>query len=98
MKQFPSVENKENFHVLNYERILGLFRDDIYIHIIKGDENSLFDLDKFSREKNMDIEIIKKMANVVMDELSKKGWKCTLSYGDTALFIYSSDNPPTGCW
>jgi hypothetical protein len=46
----------------------------------------------------MDIEIIKKMANVVMDELSKKGWKCTLSYGDTALFIYSSDNPPTGCW
>jgi hypothetical protein len=31
-------------------------------------------------------------------ELTQLGWKCKLSYGDTALFIYTSENPPAGCW
>ena len=101
MKQFPEnirSDNKENFSVVNYDRILYLLRQEIYIHMLKGNENSLFDLDRFSRQNEEKIDTIQKMTETVMEELTQIGWKCKLSYGDTALFIYTSENPPAGCW
>jgi hypothetical protein len=101
MKQFPEnirSDNKENFSVVNYDRILCLLRQDIYNHMLKGNENSLFDLDRFSRQNEEKIDVIQKMTETIMEELTQLGWKCKLSYGDTALFIYTSENPPAGCW
>ena len=101
MKEFPEnikSENKENFGLVNYDRILSLFRQEIYNHMLKGNENSLFDLDRFSRQNEEKIDTIQKMTQTIMEELTQKGWKTKLSYGDTALFIYTSENPPSGCW
>jgi hypothetical protein len=58
----------------------------------------LFDLDRFSRQNEEKIDVIQKMTETIMEELTQLGWKCKLSYGDTALFIYTSENPPAGCW
>jgi len=32
------------------------------------------------------------------EELEELGWKCKKSFGQTALFIYSTENPPPSCW
>lgn len=102
MKQFPNIlnlNNKNNFPVIYYNRILCYLRRNIYEHIIKEDENNYFDLDTFSiMYKIKDVNIIQNMVNTLIEELNKLGWKCKLSYGETALFIYSSDKPPPSCW
>ena len=102
MKHFPSilnVNNKDNFPILYYNRILCYLRRKIYEHIIKEDENNYFDLDMFSISYNIkDQKIIQKMVGVLIEELHKLGWKCKLSFGETGLFIYSSDKPPPSCW
>ena len=38
------------------------------------------------------------MSEIIIKELEELGWKCKLSYGQTALFIYSTENPPPSCW
>jgi hypothetical protein len=102
MKEFPSilnVNNKNNFRLIYYNRVLCYFRRKIYEHMIKEDENSYFDLNDFCVSNGMkDIKNIEKMVQTLSEELHKLGWKCKRSFGGTALFIYSSDKPPRSCW
>ena len=103
MKSFPehvNVNNIHNFSKINYERILGIFRQEIYETLLtRKDENDYIDLDVFSRKncKNKSC-IINKVVDTVILELQELGWKTKLSFADTGLFIYSTDNPPTSCW
>jgi hypothetical protein len=105
MKEFPNtldVKNKESFHILHYNRVLCYLRKEIYEHIIRNDENSYFDLEKFGslhfNKKNRK-ELTNKLNIDIQEELTNKlGWKCKCSFGGTALFIFSSVNPPSSCW
>ena len=101
MKEFPSilnVANKDEFPDIQYNRVLCYLRKNIYEHVIREDENSYFDLEKFQKIQKITVENRDKMATTVIEELVVLGWKCKLSYGSTALFIYSSENPPASCW
>lgn len=101
MKEFPSildVKYKDNFPDAYYNRVLFYLRRDIYEHIISEDENNYFDLEKFQIKYKLSTENRDKMGQQIIKELEKLGWKCKLSFGDTGLFIYSSENPPKSCW
>ena len=105
MKKLPiilDVKNKDMFCDIYYNRVLCYLRKDVYEHVISNDENSFFDIEKFARlyynNKNYNNDLRQKLTTNIKTELEKLGWKCKLSFGGTALFIYSSDNPPPSCW
>ena len=101
MKNFPSslnVNNKENFDKLRYNRFLSYLRRDVYEHIINNEEHDYFDLEKFDKNHYKNMEKSIQIVEIIVKELSELGWKCKLSYGQTALFIYSTENPPKTCW
>ena len=101
MKTFPSnlsPENKERFPQYNYERVKAYLRRDIYEHILSHSENDYFELTAFSNQRLKDIQLIKKMTRELIEELTKIGWSCKLSFGESGLFIYSTENPPPSCW
>ena len=102
MKQFPerlNVKNKEKFAEFNYERNKCYMRKEIYELMIKGDENDYYVIDDFARKylKN-DMTIALKMIEEIMNELNNLGWKTKISYGGTALFIYSTNEAPVSCY
>jgi hypothetical protein len=101
MKIFPSilnVKNNKNFEKIHYTRTLCYLRRDIYNHIISHEENNYFDLGKFNENNHKDMKISLEMIRTIIKELTDLGWKCKLSFGETALFIYSSDKTPASCW
>jgi hypothetical protein len=105
MKEFPNilnVKNKDIFPDIFYNRVLCYFRKDIYEHIISNGENSYFDLEKFGRAYFKDqkdrVDLVKKLSDNIIKELVILGWKCKVSFGGTALFIYSTENQPPSCW
>lgn len=102
MKEFSSrlnVENKNKFFTYHYDRQLCYLRRNIFEHMISKDENTYFELDKFSRNYlDNNTELITMMTDTVISELEKLGWKCKTSFGGTGLFIYSTENPPPSCF
>jgi hypothetical protein len=42
--------------------------------------------------------MIEKLSKTIITELVNIGWNCKLSFGNTGLFIYSTDKPPPSCW
>jgi len=74
------------------------FRTEIYEHIIKGDENKCFDVEKWGLLNELDKKIVIIIRDNIIEELKKLGWKCQMSYGNTVLFIYTSVEKPASCW
>lgn len=103
MKSFPqeiNVKNLHNFTKINNDRIINIIRNEIYETLIKRkSENEYIDLDKLSKDycyNNMNT--ISKIITDISEELHELGWKTKMSFGDTGLFIYSTEDPPTSCW
>jgi hypothetical protein len=99
MKFFPislRVENKDNFRKLYLEKIRCQLRDQLYTHIISSSESDYFALNEFIGRIG-DKTVLKAMITQIMGELEELGWNCTLTFGDTGLFIYS-DVKPSNCW
>ena len=103
MNSFPNsicVENKSNFPGINIDRVTSIFREEIFTTLIRRkDENEYIDLDTFSRQycgnKSSTMNMILKK---IREELHNLGWKTELSFGDSGLFIYSTDEKPASCW
>lgn len=96
---YMNVNNKHMFRVMFVEKMTSKLREDIVLHMLKGDENDYFDLDKWCRTHlDNDCEQMEIMTEKVVVELLQLNWKCKLSYGQTALFIYSSDTQPPLCF
>ena len=91
-------ENKDTFSELRYEKNINILRREIHDFIIEGKEDDFFDIVIFDKRINKDMKTTKKMCEQVITDLNELGWKTKLSYGDTGLFIYSSENPPTNAW
>jgi hypothetical protein len=101
MNKFPEnfrPENKDNFSEMRFNHLTDLMRKNIYHLVIKGNEKDFFDLEIFNRQHVGNIEITKKIASNLVDELHSLGWKTVYSYGDTGLFIYTSEEPPVNAW
>jgi len=103
MKSFPqeiNVKNLHNFTKINNDRINNIIRNEIYETLIKRkSENEYIDLDKMSKDHCYNnINMVSKIITDISEELHELGWKTKLSFGDTGLFIYSTEDPPTSCW
>lgn len=103
MNSFPldlNPENKENFKELWIISITEIIRKDIYLFILgRKNENDYVDLDKyFSVYNNYGKNTISNIINKIIEELKQMNWKTKLSFGDTGLFIYSTEDPPKSCW
>jgi hypothetical protein len=72
--------------------------------LFRNSENDYFDIDNFIsnyntyKSTNTILKYVSEFIDEIINELGNLGWKCKLSFGDTGLFIYSSENPPTSCW
>jgi len=99
MKNFPSnfTPTNQNFSEINKKRIQCYLRREIYEHVISHKEDEYFSLDTFSSKFNMKLEDIKEQISCVVEELKNINWKCSYSYGETALFIYREEKPKN-CW
>lgn len=85
-----NISNKE---ALFRATILDELRLNIYTFLISREtEEDDFDLTKYI-EKLGDILYI----DPVLNALKAAGWKYTISFGDTALFVYTGDRPAR-CW
>ena len=93
-----SPNNKHNFPDIYHDHVSSDIRKNIYEHIIANDENSYFCLDKLHDKYNHDKTKIDLIIKNIIKELTLLNWKCKLSFGGTALFIYSSEKPPPSCW
>ena len=101
MKFFPSKlnsKNKNEFELYKLDRCLCYFRRDLYEHILNNNEEIFFDLDQFSKTYSCSLDDTLKMIETdISKELNNLGWKTGLSYGNTALFVYSGEKPKS-CW
>lgn len=101
MDKFPSllsVNNKSEFSEIWQQIVLSYLRQEIYEHMLKEDENSYFALDTFNKKYNVKNDVLETLYTQIIGELEEIGWKCKLSYGNTGLFIYSTEKPPSNCW
>lgn len=103
MESFPDHihVNNINNNKLNLYRnmLLCLFRKEIYDTLItRKDETEYIDLDMFSRKYCNNMKLMNSILDDIIVEIHKLGWKTKLSFGDTGLFIYSTENPPVNCW
>jgi len=93
-----SPDNKPNFKSLYDTYWKKCIRDEIYKKIISGDEADFFDYDCFARKNFLKVDSIRTLVYQIIDELKELGWKIKTTYGDTVLFIYSTDVHPRGAW
>ena len=101
MKEFPrylTPANKHNFSSYAQRRNLAYMRKDISEIMIKGDENEYFDLQKFGVKFRLNNKDIESMIDTISEELHRLGWKTKTSFGNTALFVYSTEQPPSSCY
>jgi hypothetical protein len=100
MKEFPkslNVKYKDRFPEIHLNRMKCYLRKSLYEHIISHEEKDYFSLDEFNSKFNCKMEITQNILSQLIPELQKLGWNCTLSFGNTGLFIYNENKPPT-CW
>ena len=103
MNSFPKTLNKEfksTFPSVWKENRLRLLRKDLTNHILSKDENDYFDIDRWARlylDNNIK-ELQEAITDAIVPELKEIGRNCRTSYGNTALFIYSSETPPSSCY
>jgi len=96
MQEFPkslSSENTLQFSDLLKDYYLQQMRQDIYIHILRNNQNDFFDIELFDRKYVKDIKVTDKLIEIIITELEQLGWKTFLGYGGTGLFIYDKEKP-----
>ena len=101
MDNFPeylNLKNSDNFKSINYRRICNQLRKEIHDLILKRhDENDYFDIDIFMLNYSCQ-NIIESIIHEICLELNELGWKTCLAFGETGLFIYSTEEKPQSCW
>lgn len=77
-------------------------RSQVYRIVLAGDENDYLDLDKFYKgdllAARLTPAVRKELLEDIVSELTALGWKTAMGYGGSALFVYSTSNPPPACW
>lgn len=100
MKQFPDYfrpSETKKLEECKYNRLLCYLRRDVFEHVLSHEETDYFSLDDFNTRRVQNMELTVDLVNKVITELVERGWKCTLSFGGTGLFIYRQEKPKN-CW
>jgi hypothetical protein len=97
MQSFPEtlVPESTTMTKMYEEHILSKFREKVFESVVTGNPENYVDLSAFEFSTYTDF---KKLVAVVRGELEALGWTTALSYGDTALFVFSGNNKPKYCW
>lgn len=113
MQAFPTylhVDSKLNLSNCRYNWALKELRKAISLHMLQYDytdsnhevhstENNYFNISEFYDSIGIKCEEEREdLYKEVEKELVNIGWKCKLSFGKSAMFIYSSDKVPSSCW
>ena len=96
MQEFPKSLSSEN--IMNFSEILKVYymqqlRQEIYIHMLRNNQNDFFDIELFDRKYVKDIKVTDELIEIIIKELHELGWKTFLGYGGTGLFIYDKEKP-----
>lgn len=97
MDSFPDnihVDNKDCFDDYRFEHHLSELRKVVYDYILARNEEEYVDLNKFSKNVSGNCDT-KNLASCVIEELQDLGWNCKLDFGDTVLYVYSTDKHPS---
>jgi len=101
MNSFPehiSVNNKKNFESIRDKNTLDILRNEVYLHVLTSQEDTFYDLDTFNRTYNNNMKKTHEMIEVIIQELKLLGWKTFLGFGETGLYIYSTDEKPINAY
>ena len=95
-KIFPDihVSNKHLFKDFLYREHSNTLRIEIRRHILNGNESDFYDLDAFNRKHVKNMTQTHEMVKEIREELHRLGWKTDLGFGDTGLYIYSTEEKP----
>jgi hypothetical protein len=92
------LSNKPQFQAMRR----GLLKDKMKKHIfqlmLEEKETDFFDLDRFNREYVQDTALTLHIAAEIREELHSLGWKTHLGFGDTGLYVYSTEELPVGAY
>ncbi len=100
MKEFPpcfTVNNSDKFKDYFYNRNLCYLRRNVYEHVIKGNINDPFDITDFNEKFVNNIDTTLDMIKNICEELNSRGWRCSLAYGNSSLYIYQEGKKPLWC-
>lgn len=105
LKNFPlylnikdKVINQQYFKNINKDRLISILRNEINNLILgRKDENDCFDLDLFNKKYDCR-DLYDEIVDIIIKDLHELGWKTQLSFGNTCLFIYSTEEKPSSCW
>jgi len=70
------------------------FRYEVYTTILSGDATNYYDVSSFRFHT---YDGLRDIISTIREELHDLGWTTIMSYGDTALFVYSGPKPGN-CW
>lgn len=97
MNTFPleiHVRNRKKFSKILKEHIIKYLRQQLYDHILKGNQQEQFSLlefnDKYLGDKNILVEIV----TLLLEELHELGWKTKILGCYDWLLIYDDDGGP----
>jgi hypothetical protein len=96
--RLPNAELDEKFRELKKQYCVRLLRQQLYLHMLERKENDFFDINRFNKAHVNNEKLCEEIFSVVVAELEALGWKYTISFGGTGLFIYSSENKPVSAW
>ena len=94
------VSNKDTFGRLYSSYKLTEFRKAIYEYMIsREDENEYFSLDQWCRiNLKNNTKLMNEFTQIIMLDLHELCWRTKLSFGETGLFVYSTEKPPPSCY
>ena len=94
MNKFPeSLKNIDEFENTLKDLFLNKLRKQIYIHILRNNQNDFFDIELFNRKYVKDMKKMDEYIEFLIKELEKVGWKTFIGYGGTGLFFYDKEIP-----
>lgn len=84
-----------NKHSLFKQYCLEKLSEDIYLNILsRKSEEEYYNCNKLLRDTFMnDTELRNECVQIIMKHLEKEGWKTSLSFGGTGLFVYQKEKP-----
>jgi len=101
MREIPSklhVRNIPKFRKVYLRRVVCYMRRAIYEHVLSSSENDYFTIEDFRNKHRLTLAEVSDIVAQMIEELEELGWNCKTSYNDTALFIYSTEDPPPLCF
>jgi hypothetical protein len=98
MQSFPEqLSDSSTFSETLDSFLICKMRQEIYLHILRNNQNDFFDIELFNRQHVKDMKKTEQFAETITDELLKLGWKTFVGYGGTGLFFYDKKKP-TSAW